>query len=186
VHEEVMLLSRLVDDLQELALAGSGHLNPVRQPEDIGQIISQAVASAQPQATAKGVTLRAEIDAALPPCQIDAHRISQALHNLIANALAHTHQGGLVTVSGRRQHDAIAVTVADTGEGIPAEELPNIFERFYRVDKSRARATGGHGLGLTITRRLIEAHGGRIAVESEPGKGTRFTFTVPLTSPGQP
>ncbi len=186
LHDEVMLLTRLVDDLQELALAESGQLKLVKQPEDIGQIVAQAVTTTQPQATAKGVALRAEIEAGLPLCNIDAHRISQALHNLVDNALAHTHPGGAVTVSAGQQDGHVAVTVADTGDGIPADELPNIFERFYRVDKSRARATGGHGLGLTITRRLVEAHGGRISVESEVGKGSQFTLTVPVSPNGQP
>jgi len=186
LHEEVMLLNRLVDDLQDLSLAEAGQLNLVRQPEDIGQIVTKAVASTQPQASARGVTLNGETEAGLPLCDIDAQRISQALHNLIDNALAHTRQGGTVTVSGRKEDGHIAIAVADTGEGIPPEDLPNIFERFYRVDKSRARATGGHGLGLTITRRLVEAHGGRIRVESELGKGSRFTFTLPVRPDGQP
>ncbi len=185
LHEEVMLLARLVEDLQELALAEAGQLKLVKQPEDIGQIVTQAVASTQPQASARGVALSSDMEAGLPTCDIDAQRVSQALHNLIDNALAHTHQGGTVTVSGRREDGYVAVSVADTGEGIPAEELPNIFERFYRVDKSRARATGGHGLGLTITRRLVEAHGGRVSVESELGKGSRFTFTLPVSPDGQ-
>jgi signal transduction histidine kinase len=99
--------------------------------------------------------------------------------------VAHTQSGGKVTVEARLEGQWIDVGVTDTGEGIPAEELPNMFERFYRVDKSRARATGGHGLGLTIAKRLVEAHGGRIRVQSEAGKGSRFSFTLPVAESPQ-
>ncbi len=180
LYEEVTLLSRLIDDLQELALAEAGELKLVRQAEDIGRVINQAVAATQAQATAKGLSLVTDLPAELPSCDIDSHRISQVLYNLLDNAVAHTPQGGIITVAARQVNNWVEISVADTGEGIPPEELPNIFERFYRVDKSRARATGGHGLGLTIARRLVEAHGGKIEVESEPGKGSRFTFTVPV------
>ena len=95
--------------------------------------------------------------------------------------MSHTAQEGSITVTARLQDNQIKISVADTGEGIPAKDLPNIFERFYRVDKSRTRATGGSGLGLTIAKRLVEAHGGRIEVESELGKGSTFTFTLPVS-----
>jgi signal transduction histidine kinase len=95
--------------------------------------------------------------------------------------VAHTGKGDTITVAARQLGKWVEVSVSDTGEGIPAKDLPNIFERFYRVDKSRTRATGGSGLGLTIARRLVEAHGGKIEVQSEPGKGSRFAFTVPAS-----
>jgi two-component system sensor histidine kinase BaeS len=180
IHEEVILLSRLIDDLQELALAEAGKLNMVRQAENISTIINQAVAAMQPRASAKGVSLLTDLPDGLPLCDIDSHRISQVLRNLMDNAVVHTPEGGTVTVAARHQDKWIEVSVTDTGEGIPAEDLPNIFERFYRVDQSRARATGGHGLGLTIAKRLVEAHGGKIDVQSELGKGSRFTFTLPV------
>jgi two-component system sensor histidine kinase BaeS len=107
--------------------------------------------------------------------------MAQVLHNLLDNAIAHTDRGDSITVSAARKDDRVEVAVTDTGEGIPAEDLPNIFERFYRVDKSRARATGGSGLGLTIAKRLVEAHGGTIEAQSEPGKGSRFTFMLPVS-----
>ena len=115
----------------------------------------------------------------LPPVNIDSRRIGEVLRNLLENAVAHTGQGDTITVTTRPLAKWVEVRVNDTGEGIPAKDLPNIFERFYRVDKSRTRATGGSGLGLTIARRLVEAHGGKIEVQSEPGKGSRFSFTVP-------
>ncbi len=110
---------------------------------------------------------------------IDSHRISQVLRNLLENAVAHTAKGDSITVSVRPQAEWLEVAVTDTGGGIPAEDLPYIFERLYRVDKSRARATGGSGLGLTIAKRLVEAHSGRIEVQSERGKGSRFIFIIP-------
>jgi signal transduction histidine kinase len=180
LYEEVILLSRLIDDLQELALAEAGELKLVRQTEDITGVINQVVAAVQAQATAKGISLLTELPGGLPLCDIDSHRISQVLHNLLDNAVAHTPKGGAITVAARQQGKWVEIGVTDTGEGIPAEELSNIFERFYRLDKSRARATGGSGLGLTIAKRLVEAHGGKIEVQSELGKGSRFAFTLPV------
>jgi two-component system sensor histidine kinase BaeS len=180
LDEEAALLSRLVDDLQELSLAEAGELKLVCQAEDIGELIKQTVAGLQVQATTKGLSVSVDLPDTLPAVNIDSHRISQVLCNLLENALAHTAGGGTISVTARQQERWVEVSVIDTGEGIPAEDLPNIFERFYRVDKSRARATGGSGLGLTIARRLVEAHGGTITAESELGKGSRFSFTVPI------
>lgn len=181
LYEEAVLLSRLVDDLQELSLAEAGELKLDCQAEDIIKLINQTVAAVQSQAIAKGISLSIELPGKLPPANIDSHRISQVLRNLLENAVTHTGQEGTITINARQQAEWIEVSVSDTGEGIPAEELPNIFERFYRVDKSRARATGGSGLGLTIARRLVEAHGGKIEVSSELGKGSCFTFTLPVS-----
>ena len=180
LFEEVTLLSRLTEDLQELTLAETGELKLVRQAEDIIKIINQTVTAMQAQAITKGIALVVNTHEALPLCDIDSHRISQVLHNLIDNAVAHTPQGGTVTIAARQQGKWVEVSVTDTGEGIHREELSNIFERFYRVDKSRARRTGGHGLGLTIARHLVEAHGGKITVESEINRGSRFSFTIPI------
>jgi signal transduction histidine kinase len=179
LHEEASLLSRLVDDLQELSLAEAGELKLVLRAEDIGGLIRQAVAAVEAQKKAKGLVLTVELPE-LPPVNIDSRRIGEVLRNLLENAVAHTGKGDTVIVAARQLDRLVEISVTDTGEGIPAKELPNIFERFYRVDKSRARATGGSGLGLTIARRLVEAHGGGIEVQSEPGKGSRFAFTVPV------
>ena len=180
LNEETALLSRLLDDLQELSLAEAGELKLTFQAEDIGELINQAVVAIQPQAAAQGLLMSIDIPQKLPPVNIDAHRIAQVLHNLLGNAVAHTARGDAVTVAARQQDNWVEVAVADTGEGIPAEDLPNVFERFYRVDKSRSRATGGSGLGLTIAKYLVEAHGGKIEVQSELGKGSRFSFTLPV------
>jgi len=181
LYEEASLLSRLVDDLQELSLAEADELKLVRQPEDIGELIRQAAAAVEAQERTKGVSLTVELPKKLPPVNIDSRRIGEVLRNLLENAVAHTSKGGTITLAARQLDKLVEVSVTDTGEGIPAEELPNIFERFYRVDKSRTRATGGSGLGLTIAKRLVEAHGGRIEVQSETGKGSRFVFTVPAS-----
>jgi len=183
LEEEATLLSRLVDDLQELSLAEAGKLELICQAEDIVELINPIVAAMQAQAAAKGVSLPIDLPKKLPPVNIDSQRISQVLRNLLENAVAHTDKGGSITVTAAQQGDWVEVSVADTGEGIPPDDLPNIFERFYRVDKSRARTTGGSGLGLTIANRLVEAHGGKIEAQSELGKGSRFSFTVPIALP---
>ncbi len=180
LNEEASLLSRLVDDLQELSLAEAGELKLVRRAEDIGELIRQAVAAVEAPKKAKGLLLAVELPEKLPLVNIDSRRIGEVLRNLLENAVVHTGKGDTITVAARQLDRLVEISVTDTGEGIPAKELPNLFERFYRVDKSRARATGGSGLGLTIARRLVEAHGGSIEVQSEPGKGSRFAFTVPV------
>ncbi len=182
LDEEAILLSRLVDDLQELSLAESGELKLNRQVEDISRIIRRTAALVHAKAAKKGVSLSLDLSDELPAVNIDPQRISQVLANLLDNAIAHTAEGGTITVTARQRDSWVEVSVSDTGEGIPAESLPNIFERFYRVDKSRTRATGGSGLGLTIAKQLVEAHGGNIAVRSELGKGSCFSFTIPVSS----
>lgn len=179
--EEAALLSRLVDDLQELSLAEAGKLKLNCQTEDIAALINQTVKAGQGQAAAKGVSVTVDLPGKLPPVDIDSHRISQVLRNLLENAIAHTAKEGSVIVAAKQQGKWLKISVTDTGEGIPAQDLPNIFERFYRVDKSRARATGGSGLGLTIAKRLVEAHGGKIEARSKLGKGSRFSFTIPVS-----
>jgi signal transduction histidine kinase len=179
--EEASSLSRLVDDLQELSLADADELKLFRQKEDISKLIKQAIAAWQSQTSAKRITISATLPDKLPPASVDSHRIKQVLHNLLENAIAHTGQGDSITVKAWEHDNQLKISVVDTGEGIPDEDLPNIFERFYRVDRSRTRATGGSGLGLTIAKRLVEAHGGKIEVESELGKGSTFTLTLPIS-----
>jgi signal transduction histidine kinase len=182
LHEETILLSRLIDDLQDLTLVEAGKLKLIRQPENIREIISQAVDVMQPKAKSNGLSIAMEVPDGLNLCDIDQYRISQVIKNLIANAIIHTPRNGKITVSAVLKSDQwVEVSVADNGEGIPKKDLANIFERFYRVDKSRTRETGGTGLGLTIARRLVEAHGGEIKVESKQGKGSKFYFTIPVS-----
>ncbi len=180
VHEETLLLSRLVADLRDLALAEAGELRLELSVTDVAEVIAGTVKGFQAQAGEKGVTLAVEQPAELPLVMADEQRLAQVLHNLLNNGLRHTPVGGTVTVRAKRVGDEVQVTVADTGEGIPAEALPYVFERFYRADRSRARTTGGSGLGLAIAKRIVEAHGGRIWARSWLGAGSTFAFSLPL------
>jgi signal transduction histidine kinase len=182
LSEEVDLLSRLVNDLQELALADAGELKLERQPEDLTQLIAQSVKSIQAKVIEKGLTTSTTMPENLPLVYIDYHRISQVLRNLLANAIIHTPSEGNISVLAEPAGQFIRIVVSDTGEGIPPSDLPNMFERFYRVDKSRSRSAGGSGLGLTIVKRMVEAHGGKVDVTSELGKGSSFSFTIPIAS----
>jgi signal transduction histidine kinase len=181
LHEEALLLNRLIDDLQDLALAEAGQLRLQREPADLGAVVEQALSAARPRIEAKGVSCDHELPPGLPMVAIDAERVGQVLRNLLNNALTHTPAGGVISVLAQVEGpgDIVAVSVCDTGCGIAADDLPLIFERFYRADRSRNRATGGAGLGLTIVRQLVEAHGGSVRVTSEPGLGSCFTFTLP-------
>lgn len=180
LYEESLLLSRLVADLQELSLAETGQLYLVRIPVALEEVIVKAVYALQLQAESKRVAIHVDIPAGLPKIEADPERVGQILRNLLSNAITHTPPGGEIFVSVWVAKDEIGVSVQDSGEGIAAEHLPNIFERFYRADASRARATGGTGLGLAIVRQMVQAHGGRVGVESHPGQGASFTFTLPL------
>lgn len=180
VHEEAVQLSRLVDDLQELSMAEAGQLKLDRSPTDLAEVVDRNLRASAAQATAKGVSLERDLPPEMPLVEMDPGRIGQVLRNLISNALGHTSAGGKVTVGAYRMETEVQLWVADTGSGILPEHLPHIFERFYRVDPSRTRSTGGSGIGLTISRQLVEAHGGRIWAESEPGSGSTFQFTLPL------
>ncbi|HEX9118256.1 MAG TPA: ATP-binding protein [Anaerolineae bacterium] len=184
LYEETMLLQRLVVDLQDLALAEAGQLTFVRQEARLAAIAEQAVSILRPQVEAKGVSLGLELPADLPSVDVDPERIGQVLRNLLYNAFLHTSAGGRISVSACVQAKLVAVSVIDTGSGISATDLPHVFDRFYRTDKSRARRTGGAGLGLAIVRQLVVAQGGEITVTSQVGKGSNFTFTVPICTDG--
>jgi len=181
LHEEAMLLNRLVDDLRELTLAEAGQLKLERRPVAPADLVDRALEAARAQAEAKGIALQADLPEDLPLVDVDSQRIGQVLGNLLSNALTHTPSGGKVVIAARAKQLKVEVSVSDTGEGIPPERLPYIFERFYRADRSRSRATGGTGLGLSIAKQLVEAHGGRISVKSQVGQGTTFAFTLPVT-----
>ena len=182
IHEQVLLLGRLVEDLRLLALTEAGDLRLDVELDSLEDVVRRAAEGFRPRAEAGHVTIHTDIPAAMPLVDIDRTRIAQVLGNLLENAVRHTPSGGDVTVSARAEGPLATVRVADTGEGTPAEELPYVFERFYRSDPSRARATGGAGLGLTIAKRLVELHGGSIRAESGPGRGSRFIFELPTSS----
>jgi signal transduction histidine kinase len=149
-------------------------------PVDPVEALRTSAAGLERDFKAKGVSLELDTVPDLPAVMADQLRLSQVLGNLLRNALQYTPEGGTVTLRARAAGKEVSFSVADTGPGIPAEELPNVFERFYRTDKSRTRDTGGSGLGLSIAKGLVEVQGGRIGVESEPGRGAVITFTLPL------
>lgn len=181
LHGEAGRLRRLVDDLQELSRAEAHQVVLAPQPVAPGAIIRGAIDRLAAQFAESGLTLQHEEPAHLPTIWADPDRAIQVLTNLLTNALRYTPAPGRVTVTA--EHDARAVTfrVTDSGIGFPPEEAARLFERFYRVDKSRSRALGGSGIGLTIARALVEAMGGQIAASSPgPGQGSTFSFTLPL------
>ncbi|MBI2953845.1 MAG: HAMP domain-containing protein [Chloroflexi bacterium] len=193
IHEETTVLARLVADLRELSLAEAGQLKLQRGPTDLAALLGRAATRHQAAASEKGIALVTRLTEGLPPADVDEQRISQVVDNLLSNALRHTGVGGEIAVAmaqdaarGLATTDkhattapSITVSVKDTGSGIPADELSYVFERFYRLDKSRSRASGGSGIGLAIVKQLVEAHGGRAWAESAPGDGATFFFTVP-------
>jgi len=180
IYGETILLSRLINDLQELSLAEAGELKLSLQPEEVPELVRLSVNAVQAKASEKDINLSHDIPADLPRVNIDFLRIKQVLLNLLENALAHTPAGGHINISAKSDPGFVEISVSDSGEGIPAEEINNIFERFHRVDKSRSRSTGGSGLGLTISKYIIEEHKGKIWARSESGKGSCFTFTLPV------
>ena len=183
LHDETMHLASLVDDLQDLALAEAGRLDIDPQPVAVVALARRAAAGIEPRARERGVTIRCEGDDDVDDDLIvlaDARRTVQILTNLLTNAVAHMENEGEVRIAWSRDDGEAIVRVIDSGVGIPADELPHIFERFYRVDISRSRSTGGAGLGLSIVRQLVAAHGGRVWAESEVGKGSTFSFTLPM------
>ena len=179
LYEEAMLLNQLVDDLQDLTLSEAGQLELWREPTDLPALLTAAAQALRPQLEARKISLDVDWPADLRRVDVDPKRVGQILRNLLANALRYTPEGGRIRLDAQQESERVVVRVQDTGPGIPAEHLDNVFERFYRVDPSRTRGTGGSGIGLTIVKQLVEAHGGRVAVESAPGRGATFTFTLP-------
>jgi signal transduction histidine kinase len=181
IHDEAKRLNRLVDDLRTLSLAETGELQLTRRDVSPQQLVERMAAAYTPRAHQKGIKLHSDIAPNLPDIDIDPDRIQQVLGNLLDNALRHTPAGGAVTLSAANQPAAHTVTlsVRDTGPGIAPEDLPRIFDRFYRADKSRQRDQGGSGLGLAIAKSIVESHGGRIRVESRLGEGTQFHIDLP-------
>lgn len=184
LQQETQLLSRLVSDLQEISLAEAGRLELHRSRTDLAALARQSCEKMAPQAHEKGIAMNMTATQGVPVIEIDVDRINQVMANLLSNALRHTPSGGQIGVSVEQEREEpglrLKVSVSNTGPGISREDLPYVFDRFYRADRSRARATGGTGLGLAIVKQLVEAHGGRVWVESQPGHGATFRFTLPV------
>jgi histidine kinase len=181
IHAEAERLNRLVNDLQELSRVEAHAYELDFRSMDLSTLVHSVAKRLSPQFESKRITLDLELPAHLPHVRADEDRAIQVLTNLTGNALQYTPEGGNIKISARQLKDEIQILVQDTGVGIPPEHLVNIFDRFYRVDKSRSRqAGGGSGIGLTVARALVEAHGGRIWAESAgEGQGSTFSFTLP-------
>lgn len=183
MQREVARLQRLGHDLEELSRAEAGQIQLDLRAAAPAAMARGAAERLESQFAGKGVQLAVDVPADLPQVRADTNRVMQVLLNLLGNALQYTPEGGQVALSARREGAMVAFSVRDTGIGIPAEHLPHVFERFYRVDKSRSRIGGGSGIGLTIARHLVEAHDGRITASSAgAGQGSTFTFTLPLAT----
>ncbi|MDA1081580.1 MAG: ATP-binding protein [Gemmatimonadetes bacterium] len=172
-------MQRLVDDLLDLSRIESGGWVPTPTATDIVELAADAFAEVHDAAAAKGLALVTEVDADAQHVTADPTALGQVLRNLVENAVRHTPAGSVTVFATREPSGAIAVGVRDTGVGIEPEHLPRVFERFYRVDPARSRQEGGTGLGLAIVKHLVEAHGGNVRAESEPGRGTTFTVRFP-------
>jgi signal transduction histidine kinase len=183
IYREADRMERLVNDLQELSRVEVGAYDLELRPLAVSHLVDVTVQRLSRQFEEKGIVLDLNIPKGLPNVYADENRIYQVLLNLVGNALQYTPQGGRVEITADYAEGEVFITVTDTGIGIPKEHLENIFTRFYRVDKSRSRAGGGSGIGLTISKHLVEAHGGRIWVEdNQSQKGSVFAFTLPIAN----
>jgi two-component system phosphate regulon sensor histidine kinase PhoR len=182
IREHAQRLARLTDDLLKLSRIEAGRLDLESGPVSVAGLVNGCVETARLKAESKGVRITVELPKGLPPVRGDAVQLGEVLQNLVDNALQYTPPGGSIDVTAYSNGGEVIFTVADTGIGIPESDLERIFERFYRVDAARAREAGGTGLGLSIARHIVDAHGGRIWVESAVGQGSRFRFSIDSTA----
>ena len=173
-------LSRLIEDLRILALADAGKLHLSKDAVDLGSFLKGVVEAYQPSAQEQGIALALETPRGLPTIRADRDRLTQVMGNLLTNSLHYVPEGGHVRVETDRGDGAVVVAVKDDGPGVPEENLAHMFERFWRADPARRQATGGSGLGLSIARTIVEAHGGRIWTEETPGGGLTIRFSLPI------
>lgn len=183
METEVARLSTLIDDLFELSQIDAGALELHVEPASLRDLMSDTLESMRPQATQRGLALEGDAAEDLPEVSLDPARMQRVLSNLVQNAIIHTDPGGTVSIHAKATDAVVEVAVNDTGHGISPEDLPRIFDPFYRGDPARGRRDGGSGLGLSIVKALVEAHGGTVSASSEPGQGSTFTFTLPLRIP---
>lgn len=180
-QRDVMSLSALIDDLFQMSQLDAGGFPIERANASLSDLVSDTLESFSHLAAQQGIKLEGTVEEGVDPVFMDTRAIGRVLNNLISNALWHTPNGGEIRVEARRTYSGVEVTVSDTGEGIRAQDIPHIFERFYRGDTARSRRSGtsGAGLGLAIARGIVQAHGGNIQAESQVGEGTRFLFHIP-------
>ena len=182
IREHATRLARLTEDLLKLSRIEAGQLKLEFRPVSVTQLIESCMETAHLKAVPRRLAIDVRLPDELPPVRGDANSLQEVLQNLLDNALQYTPAGGKIEVSALCSDGRVVVTVADTGIGIPQVEQERIFERFYRVDAARSREAGGTGLGLSIARHIMEAHGGRLWVESAVGEGSRFHFSIPVAS----
>ena len=182
IREHARRLARLTDDLLKLSRIEAGRLDLESRPLSVAGLVNGCVETARLNAESRGLRIAVELPEGLPPVRGDAVQLDEVLQNLIDNALQYTPSGGRIDVTAYSNGHEVIFTVADTGIGIPESDLERIFERFYRVDAARSREAGGTGLGLSIARHIVDAHGGRIWVESAVGQGSRFRFSIDVAS----
>jgi signal transduction histidine kinase len=184
MHAEALRLTRLIEDLGKLAEAQQPGLTLNKQLLDLRELVDERTRIYRDHLSRKAITLQERVG----PAQAygDRGRVMQIVDNLLSNALRYTDKGGTVTIELGQRDDEAVLEVSDTGIGIAGEDLPYIFERFWRGERSRARRTGGAGIGLAIVRELVRAHDGRIDVQSKPGQGSRFTVILPAAAPPSP
>jgi signal transduction histidine kinase len=181
IRSQIESLSNLINDLFELSKLESEQIELQLEPINLNELLSDVLESMQPQARSKNVSLKAIFSEDLPVIKAELVKIQRVLLNLVQNAIRHTPPNGSISLITKVAPQGVQVDIVDTGEGILAEDLPHIFEQFFRGEKSRSRETGGAGLGLAIAKRIIEAHQGQIWVESQADQGTRFSFILPIT-----
>ncbi|HXW01500.1 MAG TPA: ATP-binding protein [Anaerolineae bacterium] len=181
IRSQTENLSGLINDLFELSQLETGQIQLAIEAVNLNDLLSDVVESMQAQAGAKGISLKAIFSEDLPLIQGELNKIQRVIYNLVQNAIRHTPTSGSISLATQVVPEGVQVEVADTGEGIAPEDLPHIFDQFFRGEKSRSRETGGAGLGLAIAKRIVEAHHGQIWVESQVGAGTRFRFILPAS-----
>jgi two-component system phosphate regulon sensor histidine kinase PhoR len=179
IERQAQRLQRLIDDLLDLARIESRQLKLNVEPVPLPQVAGHMLSLFREAAQAKRIRLASQIPTDLPPARADRRALEQVLSNLIDNAVKYGSEGAQVTVTADAHNGALRVSVSDTGPGIEAKDLPRLFERFYRVDAGRSRELGGTGLGLSIVKHMVESMGGQVSVDSAPGRGTTFAFTIP-------
>ena len=180
IRQAAEQMDTLIQDLLDMTRLEAGRLVVVPREVDVGSLVERSIESLRPLADAGAVALRVELPPGIPPIQADPDRVNQLLSNVAGNAIKFTPAGGAVTISARAFHGELELSVADTGEGISIEQLPHVFDRFYQATHGGRAARHGAGLGLPIARGIVEAHGGRIWIESAPGQGTVVRFTLPM------
>lgn len=186
MEDETLRMGRLIQDLRDLSLAEINELTLHKEPYDINVLLERAVSMLQPLCDEKSLTVHLDLARDLPKVSIDIDRINQVIYNLLNNAIRYIEAGCMITVSTLvvtvQGQPYVQVQIADTGSGIAPEDLQHIFQYFYRSEKSRSRKSGGSGIGLALARQFVRSHGGRIWADSEVGRGTTFTFILPIHS----